>query len=198
MRRLVEGSEPVWVRGGRRIAFAAPAKSPQSFSNRIATMRRDGGDVRVLLGDTKGYRQSLAVAPDGHRLMFVEMKSRLDFFRTVIRIIDVRTGPAKTIPWTKTKDVGAAAWMPGTNRISYFARSHAAGRRPPSSVYSIRPDGTGKELLLTLPHKEYRGLWGEALAWQPHNDFDALSGSLIPHSAAPRRVCAAVWCHSPL
>ena len=66
-----------------------------------------------------------------------------------------------------TGNVAALEWTPGGTRIAYMTNAPAIGRLPPSSVYTIRPDGTGKTLLFTLPYEEHRGLWGEAISWQP-------------------------------
>ena len=168
-RMLRNGTEPNWIPGGRRIAFIAAAKSRQSFSSRIATMRSDGRDLRVLLGDKKGYRHSLDVSPDGRRLAFLETSSAPGPHPTVLRIMNLRTRRTTTIPSFKIGlTVQAAVWTPGGSRLAYVLTGLAPGQRvPPSSVFTIRPDGTGRKQLFTLPYEEHRGLWGEALSWQP-------------------------------
>ena len=169
IRKLRNGTEPEWIPGGRRIAFIAAAKSRRSFSSRIATMRSDGRDVRVLLGDKKGYRQSLDVSPDGRRLAFLETSSAPGWSPTVLRIMNLRTRRTRTIPWQRTGPrINAVAWTPGGTRLAYLLTDLALGQRvAPSSVFTIRPDGTGRKRLFTLPFEEHRGLWGEALSWQP-------------------------------
>jgi Tol biopolymer transport system component len=169
VRRLGTGAEPDWFPGGRRIAFIAPARSRQSFSSRIATVRSDGRGLRVLLGDGKGFRSSLDVSPDGHRLAFLETSSAPGWHPTELRIMNLQTGRTRTIPWTKTGlRINDAVWTPGGTRIAYLRSDLAIGQRvPPSSVYTIRSDGTARKPLFTLPFEEYRGLWGESLSWQP-------------------------------
>ena len=83
--------------------------------------------------------------------------------------MDLQTRRTRTIPASVTGSVMAAAWTPGGTRIAYLVRTGAPvlGRLPPSSVYTIRPNGTGNKRLFTLPFDEHRGLWGEALSWQP-------------------------------
>ena len=169
VRVLRNGTEPSWTPGGRRIAFIAAAKSRRSFSSRIATMRGDGRDVRVLLGDAKGYRQGLDVSPDGRRLAFLETSSAPGSSRTVLRIMNLRTRRTRTIPWRKTGlRVGAVDWTPGGTRLAYVLTDPPLDQRvPPSSVFTIRPDGTGRKRLFTLPYEQQRGLWGQALSRQP-------------------------------
>lgn len=163
-RMLRNGSEPDWLPSGRRIAFIKAAKSRWSLSSRIATMRRDGSDVRVLLGDDKGYRNNLDVSPDGRRLAFTESKNSPGFQPNFLRIMSLRTGRTTTIPLSKTGVVRALTWTPGGTRIAYVVTFPIPGR-PSSSVYTIRPDGTGRELLFTLSGDEHIG--GDALSWQP-------------------------------
>jgi Tol biopolymer transport system component len=168
LRTLRKGREPDWFPGGRRIAFIVPARSPASFSSRIAAMHGDGRGFRMLLGDAKGYRSNLNVSPDGRRLAFTETSSGPGYSPPLVRIMDLRTGRTTTIPLSKTGPVGALAWTPGGTRIAYLFTLPGLGQRAqPSSVYTIRPDGTGRTLLFTLPYEERRGLWGEALSWQP-------------------------------
>lgn len=169
VRRLGLGAKPDWFPNGRRIAFIAPAKSRQSFSSRITTMRSDGTHRRVLLGDEKGFRSTLDVSPDGHRLAFLETGSGSGFQPTVLRIMNLRTGRTRTIPWNNTGlRIADAVWTPGGTRIAYLQTDLALGQRvPPSTVQTIRPDGTGRKLLFTLPFEEHRGLWGETLSLQP-------------------------------
>ena len=112
VRMLGLGTEPDWIRDGSRIAFIAAARSPRSFSSRIATMRRDGSDVRMLLGDAKGYRSELDVSPDGSRLAFLESRAGTGFQPSRLRILHLGTGRTSTIPLTRTGSIGALAWMP--------------------------------------------------------------------------------------
>jgi Tol biopolymer transport system component len=170
VRSLGAGTEPDWFPDSRRIAFIVSAGSRQGFASRIATMRSDGRDRRVLLGGKKVFRRSLDVSPDGHRVAFLETSTAPGEHPTVLRIMNLRTGRTRTIPWTETgRSINDVAWTPGGTRIAYLRDlpARAQQRVPPSSVYTIRPDGTGRKLLFTLPFEEFRGLWGESLSWQP-------------------------------
>ena len=94
----------------------------------------------MLVGATKTYRHHLDVSPDGHRLAFVE-SSR--YLQGVVRIWDVRTGSMRTIPLTTQGIVTAAAWTPGGTGIAFLVTFPApVGRYPPSSLYTVRTDGT--------------------------------------------------------
>jgi hypothetical protein len=87
----------------------------------------------------------------------------------VLRVMDLRTRRTKTIPWINTGlGIEDAVWTPGGTRIAYVQTDPPLGQRvAPSSVYTIRPDGTDRQLLFTLPFDEQRGLWGVSLSWQP-------------------------------
>jgi Tol biopolymer transport system component len=167
LRRLRAGMGPEWLPGGR-IAFTMPARSRTSNSNRIAVMRPDGRGRRMLLGDARGYRSDLAVSPDGRRLAFIESGSLGSVGLPGLRVMDLRTRRLKSIPVSRTGPVHGLDWTPGGTRIAFFTQELALGQRvPPSSAYTIRPDGTGRKRLFTLPFEEHRGLWAEALSWQP-------------------------------
>jgi Tol biopolymer transport system component len=144
-----------------------------AYATHIATMRRDGSDVRKLLADDKGFRWDLDVSPHGHKLAFIE---RLYFGAPrVLRIMDLRSGRTTTIPASETGPIDAFAWSPGATRIVYFDVSFAPGSGGrfcssttcSSSVYSIRPDGTDRKLLFTQPYNERSGSWDDSLSWQP-------------------------------
>ncbi|MEA2496753.1 MAG: TolB protein [Thermoleophilaceae bacterium] len=167
LRKLRRGLDPEWFPDGRRIAFT-DSRTRASRSNQIAVMRPNGRDRRVLLGDTRGFRHDLAVSPNGRKLAFIESSSLPGITLPFLRVMDLRTRRTRTIPVSKIGPVHAIAWTPGGTRIASLITQPALGQRvPPSSVYTIRPDGTGRKRLFTLPFEERRGLWGEALSWQP-------------------------------
>lgn len=167
LRRLRSGAEPNWIPNGRRIVFIASVRPRHGLSGRIATMRRDGSRIRVLLGNTKGYRYGLDVSPDGRKLAFLEGRSGPGFQPSEIRIMTLGTGRTRTIPWSKTGWAQAVEWTPDGARLAFIVRALAVGRTPPSSVYTIRPDGSDLTHLFTLPNEEQGGLWAVALSWQP-------------------------------
>jgi dipeptidyl aminopeptidase/acylaminoacyl peptidase len=167
LRRLRRGSEPNWIPNGRRIVFIASTRPRQGLSNSIATMRRDGSRVRVLLGRTKGYRYGLDVSPDGRKLAFLEGRLGPGFQPTEIRIMSLRTGRTRTIPWSTTGLPQAVEWTPDGTRLAFSVRALAVGRTPPSPVYTIRPDGSELTHLFTLPAAEQGGPSAVAVSWQP-------------------------------
>ncbi len=45
-------------------------------------------------------------------------------------------------------------------------RKGADGRTPPTSVFTIRGDGTGNRRAFRLPFNERDGYWASALSWR--------------------------------
>lgn len=156
--RLVrDGSAPAWIAAGHRIAFVRTNRDLRS--NRIVSMRADGSRLRFLFGNTRGLRVALAASPDGRRLLFLEYP--VDSLGTNLRVMNLRSGKVRTIPRAKTGPVDAAAWSPHGTRIAF-----APGPRSlpgATSVYTIRPDGTGRRPLFAMPP----GIAATHLSWQP-------------------------------
>jgi len=168
VRELRPGDEPEWLPGGKRIAFTLPGPPDDDvFSNRIASMRRDGRDLRSLVGDAKGYRSDLRVSPDGRRLLFREQPAQTGYAPAGLRVMNLRTGRIRAISAGTTGNVIAATWTPG-GRIAFVPASFPlGGRAAPSSVYVVSHTGEGRRRLFTLPVEEHRGLWANTLSWQP-------------------------------
>jgi Tol biopolymer transport system component len=149
-----------WV-SDRRIAFILPPRrSRLEFSNRIATMRRDGTGVRLLVDDRKGYRSDLDLSPDGRRLAFLEQARRPGFSPGYIRVINLKTGRVRDVPVSATSAVRTFTWTPG-GRLAYVALSG----REPSTVFSVSIRGRRNRQLFTLPHDDEGGLWAEEISW---------------------------------
>lgn len=129
-------------------------------------MRANGRGFRVLL---RGARPvgDLGVSPDGRRLAFGEFRRA----GVVVRVLDLRTRRATTIPARELEGITAATWTPGSTRLAFLRNTPIPPGHPgpaaPTRVDTIRHDGSGTRHLFQLPYDEHRGLWATALSWQP-------------------------------
>jgi dipeptidyl aminopeptidase/acylaminoacyl peptidase len=137
---------------GRRIAYIAWHGRRQA----VETVAVDGTDRRTLLWRSGASGEGsccLDLAPDGSRLMLVELTKRRPGGRIVI--VDAQTGERTRLPLRVTGPVSDAVWSPDGRRIAFV---HWVSPR----VFTIRPDGIGKRLAFTA---RVGGI--ERLAWQP-------------------------------
>jgi Tol biopolymer transport system component len=157
LRVLGDGASPTWSPDGRRVAFTQPVGDK---GTRIVTVGAAGGGRRVLVPAEGTYRSNLDYSADGRRLLYLS-NSR-------IRMLDLRTRRTTRVPERVAKSVIDATWTPD-GRVAYLRneRKGADGRTPPTSVYTIRHDGTGNRRAFRLPLDERNGFWASALSWRP-------------------------------
>jgi dipeptidyl aminopeptidase/acylaminoacyl peptidase len=165
LRVLHRGNEPAWSPDGSRIAFVRQARGDR---NAIMTTSPAGGALTTLVRPTRNLRQHLRYAPDGRRLLWVESSST-GAFHSRIRVLDVASRRVRTVPAARTGVVTDAAWRPDGRRIAYLHDKPVPNgtRTPPTRIFTIRPDGSGKRHLLTLPFDADLGTWAEGITWQP-------------------------------
>ncbi len=157
LRVLRAGASPAYRPDGDRIAYVE--------GNAIRTIRLDGSGRRTLLSGSRLFRDHLDYAPDGRRLAFLEYREA----GTVIRVLDARTGAVATIDTPAGERIDAVVWSPSGTRLAYVSVPRVADgkRTPPSSVVTVRPDGTHRTVLFRLAFDQRRGRWAEDLAWRP-------------------------------
>jgi hypothetical protein len=83
-----------------------------------------------------------------------------------MRVLDLRTGRRTTV---LSQRVDTAVWAPSGRWIAYLHNLYSPlpGRRPPTDIRIIRPNGTGDRLLFSLPFDEQAGQWADdALSWR--------------------------------
>jgi Tol biopolymer transport system component len=151
------GASPSWAPDGKRIAYLR--------HNGIYTVRTDGTGRKQRLAQSSLFRDHLDYAPDGRRLAFLEYRDA----GTVIRVLDVSTGKATTLGTPAEERIDAVVWAPNGKRLAYVSvpRVGEGERTPPSSVVTVRPDGSDRKVKFQLAFDARRGRWAEDLAWQP-------------------------------
>ena len=151
------GASPSWAPNGKRIAHIR--------HNGIYTARTDGTKRRTVLAQTDLFRDHLDYSPDGKRLAFLEYRDA----GTVIRVVDIDSGDVTTLDTPPDERIDAVVWAPNGKRLAYVSVPRVADgeRTPPSSVVTVRPDGSDREVSFQLAFDAQRGRWAEQLAWQP-------------------------------
>lgn len=108
----------------------------------------DGGHGRTLreFDDYRGGVAAPRLSPDGKRLAFEQWTSGPHESSGALFVMNVDgTALRRITPWSL--HAASADWSPDGGRI-LFAGSAAAGElQPGSKVYTVRPDGSGLELL---------------------------------------------------
>jgi Tol biopolymer transport system component len=141
-----------------------PARILFSNGGRIVSVNSDGSDRTVLTrkGKLSGSNQAgdsfPEVSPSGSQMVFV----RIDVRRSgdgVTRLMLARTdgtGPREILAGRPNLALGKpVTWAPGGEKLILVAQK-TSRRRSVSSIQTMRPDGTGRETLVTFPAQVYR------------------------------------------
>ena len=152
LRRLHKGHDAAWSTRGKRIVFVQ--------GSRIKSMGSLGGKVRVL-AKTSDYVGDIDLSPDGRRLVYeVGAGPGALHVLSVATRKDRRLAP-KRVGWPL--DV---VWAPGGKRIAYLHQDIPPDGVPfpPTQVRTIKPNGTGRRTIFTMP----KGLYPFSFSWQTH------------------------------
>jgi Tol biopolymer transport system component len=157
LRRLTGGSgpefQPVWSPDGMRIAFVRSAYQGDAHT-RIWVMNADGSAAQPVAADVGGSQTWPAWSPDGSLIVFVSVDRSGDAIYGVAPdgggVHVIRSGNGIDTP----------AWSPDGSLIAYTAVDPQTGL---SSLYTMRPDGSGSTLIAT---DRPPGIAAD-IAWQP-------------------------------
>ena len=155
---LTTGYEPAWSANGRRIAFVKAVRKGEcgdksGCQTDICTMRADGSDVRRLT-KTIASESDPAYSPGGGRIVF----TRKDGGRGKT-IVSVRSADGSDPQVLAGENLFRSypgsfdpEYAPDGRRIVYVAVEYGGSTPPPRpGIYTMRPDGSHKRLLVSVP-----------------------------------------------
>lgn len=159
LRFLVSGArDPAWSPDGTTIAYIAD-------DGAVATIAPDGSSQRTVIAAAPGAaRAEPDFSPDGTKLLLTQRRKRplrvkwpkSRYVQRQIAIADLVAGTVRRLPAAVTHFAADAVWSPDGSRIAYLTYS------TPLRLFLVRPDGTGKRLVLSGRR------WGiDDLSWQP-------------------------------
>ncbi len=138
--------QPAVSRDGRTIAFRSGRDGGGIF-----LMGLDGTGVRRLT--TAGFDP--AWSPDGKSVVFATDAAYGPTRRTLseLFVVDVATGATRRL---RPVDAAQPAWSPGGKRIVYWSGDEGPTA---SSLWTIRPDGSGLRRLTSGPYADWAPAW---------------------------------------
>ena len=143
---LPKGWSPIdWSRDGQHIL----ARTWQHAG--LGIMNEDGTTELIREAPTDGWG---SFSPDGSSVVF-PTSAGLEVYQ--LGTSDVRT----VLPVAKREGFWGPAWSPDGSTIVFF--DDVPGDR--SSVVAVAPDGSGRRVLTTLPHRRYSEIG--PLEWSP-------------------------------
>ena len=169
LRVLVEGGDPAWSAKGDVIAYTTDVGGTEfDYWNRIAVIRPDGTRRRLVLNDRRAWRSALEFSPDGRRLLLREAELATTTGGHGGACSSSRAGASRRSRTSRSTRARRTLRGRRGARIGYLQDPSAPSgeRTPPTEVRSIRPDGTGDQLLFSLPFDEQRGRWADTLSWR--------------------------------
>ncbi|MCW2794457.1 MAG: WD40-like Beta Propeller Repeat [Nocardioides sp.] len=133
----------------------------------LRSARTDGTGLRRIYDAKRGFVIQLTMDRAGRRVAFAPC-CRSD--RPALVVVPVRGGtvlePLADHP--RIEFVGGIGWSPDGRRLAFEGTSGHGGHRA-TTLWTIRPDGSGLTRVLRLPEPEEpdQGIINDALAWTP-------------------------------
>ena len=155
--RLAAGTAADWAPDDTWIALVQDGP-PGAWGNRIAVMRPDGTDLRVLIEDARASHARPDFAPDGERLAYFQT-ARVG--ATHVRTLDLSSSRQVRFPVRPGHTVTAATWTPTRQDVVYAQRVVRPGADGPTIVTAARTGGMRRRVRFTVPDPI------DALAWRP-------------------------------
>jgi Tol biopolymer transport system component len=146
-----ENLEGDWAPDGATIAFRRCLGSGPGSCN-IWLVDADGTNMRQLTVAER-HDQNPRWSPDGRRIAFVRFTGFGDAASWDIWVMDADGSNMLRVTAHRDDD-WAAVWSPDGERLAFFRHDNADQR---SAIYSVRPDGTQLELLLSGPEQPVYG-----------------------------------------
>jgi Tol biopolymer transport system component len=156
-----------------------PPEAPRAevvYSNggRILSIKADGSDRRVLAsrfdktGNTELGFVEPAVSPDGSKIAFVNRRfEQSPGYVSDIWVMDDQGGSrVKVLSGDEETWYSSPSWSPdGETLIASWYRS--VGQRQVAGIVSIRPDGSGREIIFRLKAPVKKSWWPSAAVGNP-------------------------------
>jgi Tol biopolymer transport system component len=131
--------QPVWSPDGTQVAFVAVPRTG-SADTLIWVMNADGSGARPVSSDVGGYETWPAWSPDGSLIVFAAVRDGRD------AIYGVAPDGSGVHAIAAGSGVDTPVWSPDGSLIAYTAVDPETGV---SSLYTMRPDGSGRTLVAT-------------------------------------------------
>jgi Tol biopolymer transport system component len=141
--------------------------SEADFPMQLYVMRPDGTNARALTDEIDGQVTSFSWAPDGSQIALSRQTLAPDGRQLVsdIFLMDSDGGDVRRL--TEDGVSTNPAWSPSGDRIAFESRQ-ADEPLTQTSIYVMKPDGTGRQRLTNLPGSESAPVWspdGQLLAF---------------------------------
>src|SRR5205823_709730 len=138
MRLVAKGSDARWSPDGNAIAFLSDSCNDAKC---LEVAEAKGGKARQL-SNGDGFVWSFAWSPDGKRIAYAQVDTKIDGGVTVLNV--VREDGSGQTRLTSDAESEEPTWSPDGRRIAFTRFPDT----PRSAVYAIDPDGSNLRLLV--------------------------------------------------
>jgi Tol biopolymer transport system component len=148
------------VRGpGRSVFFV---RAGDDGRGAFWVMNEDGTDQRQLGARPSAEYYGSMWSPDGRTVGV----TRRDGSALALVLVDAETGAERLVLRSRDRGVGWLSWAPDGSRLAFA--SELDRDRAARALETVRPDGSGRRVLVRLPAGGPPGIHG--IAWSPRGD----------------------------